>query len=222
MSMGWHRVARVSRWTIALAISGCGDDEGGSGSGSGSGSEASSADSGSSATTVVDEGSASGSQSGSGSSAESASTTASGGCCGIPECGDGVGAGDSCAAVPCCAGETPLLCDDLQCGSQSCVGTLVPSSCSDCALLQQHMSGLFQLAVMCDPANDQCVVSETLTDVCGCMVAISGESPVLDDLQQAYDVWVAQGCGPMGCGAPCPVGEASCLEGNGTYCGFGP
>jgi hypothetical protein len=130
--------------------------------------------------------------------------------------------GDSCVEVPCCADGTPLLCGMLQCGSQSCVGTLEPSSCDDCELLGQSMFGLFQPVSTCDPAADTCVVSDTLTDVCGCAVSVNGEAPGLDALQQAYDLWVAQGCGPMGCGAPCPVGEAACVDEGAPYCGFGP
>ena len=67
-----------------------------------------------------------------------------------------------------------------------------------------------------DAASDTCSVATQVTDMCGCAVAIDGAYEGLTQLQLTYDSWVEAGCGPWGCGAPCPVGEASsCTPGMG-------
>jgi hypothetical protein len=95
----------------------------------------------------------------------------------------------------------------------------------ECDLLRASYELALMDAQACDRAAevDTCETSDTLTDWCGCQVAVDAASDDLADAQAAYDAWVgAEGCGPVGCGAPCPVGTAQCISGAaGSACGFG-
>jgi hypothetical protein len=124
-------------------------------------------------------------------------------------------AGDACSGYnlppPCCAGTEVFLCAEGGCGSQSCVGTWEASSCSDCDVSTQVYLARLGGASQCDPAGgaDQCVANDRLTDACGCGVAVH-VSADLGPVLEAYDAWVGQQCGPIGCGGGCQVGEPTC------------
>ncbi|MFO0636053.1 MAG: hypothetical protein U0168_24710 [Nannocystaceae bacterium] len=207
--------------SFALAACAGDDTESGEHGGSGSGSDSASASA-----------SASGSASASSTSAStSASSTTDGGgppplgtCC--SDCPEGTKAGDACTSYsglpPCCTATELFTCDNLQCGSQSCVGTWTEGTC-DCDARNAYFGSVLSALQVCDPqaGGATCQLSETLVDLCGCAAIVNTQAAGLAEAEAVQQAWMDAGCGPAGCGAPC-IGEGTpaCVgdEQYGYYC----
>ncbi len=85
--------------------------------------------------------------------------------------------------------------------------------CQD--LSGKHATSL-RAAGECNPnlAADQCGVSATLVDDCGCPVLVNlSATGQLDAAEAAQDAWIGAGCGPNPCGTPCDLAsDARCMQ----------
>ena len=236
-----HRWVLVSKLmgcgVLAAAAAGCpGDDTGEEGGDGGTSSDSDDGPTTSSASAEdgpepTSAGSVSATSGDSGGMDSSGGDTAGSGpvanCC--VECPEGTVAGDSCSAFstipPCCTDTELLTCEDLACGSQSCVGTWAVGAC-DCSTRTQYYGHLLSLASTCDPAMNgaDCVLSETIGDSCGCpmLLNVGADTQALGDVQQD---WVDAECGPLPCGAACPTEGVPTCSGDdqlGYWCVLAP
>jgi hypothetical protein len=88
-----------------------------------------------------------------------------------------------------------------------------------CEVLGADLAAKLELAMACNPqiSVEQCTGEIVIWDQCGCSVAPNVLTPELAQAAlDAYNVWVAAGCGPFDC-AWCPPGPETAP----WYCGPG-
>ncbi|MFO0554964.1 MAG: hypothetical protein U0271_41690 [Polyangiaceae bacterium] len=90
----------------------------------------------------------------------------------------------------------------------------------DCAQLQADYLSKFDQATACNTCIDfdACGVGQVISDPCGCPAGTSDQG-LATAAQEAFDAWVAAGCGPELCGEPCFGGDVKWFcSGDGTNC----
>lgn len=92
------------------------------------------------------------------------------------------------------------------------------SGVSACEQLEVPRAQAFEDATRCDACIDfdPCGLA-FVTDRCGCIVPATGTQVAMAS-EQAYAAWVAAGCGPLDCNAPCPQPGAAFCEPQGQGC----
>jgi hypothetical protein len=66
-------------------------------------------------------------------------------------------------------------------------------------------------ATLCNPCidNDACIDGPQIHDECSCVVGASNDKPdAAKAAEDAYDAWIAAGCGPVDCARPCAVTDS--------------
>ncbi|MCC6525950.1 MAG: hypothetical protein IT373_25110 [Polyangiaceae bacterium] len=92
----------------------------------------------------------------------------------------------------------------------------------DCDSLKQALDDAVAAAVACWPSDPQpqCTGTAYVYDTCQCQILANETNPqAIAAALEAFDAWVAPGCGPWDCGF-CPVfGPGACVpSGNGGHC----
>jgi len=125
------------------------------------------------------------------------------------------GAGAGGAGLVCDAPRCIKLCEGGDC-TCSCEGTagsagMAGAGGSNCTTLDTARAQALKTAAACVPEVDgQCKTIVTVPNQCGCPSLVNSARPdLIMAAQQAYDSWVAAGCGPYPCGAACLMGIAS-------------
>ena len=74
----------------------------------------------------------------------------------------------------------------------------------DCGSLEKVFQGFFDQAVACSTCVDAnpCFGGLEIHDACGCPAGTANQA-FAKEANQAYDAWVAAGCGPHLCQIPC-------------------
>lgn len=85
-----------------------------------------------------------------------------------------------------------------------------------CDVLSAQYEDAIRAATACNPtlSSIQCDGTAVLNDTCGCpSILLNERNPELVlAAQQAYDAWVAGGCGPVPCGQACfPASAGGCV-----------
>jgi hypothetical protein len=131
--------------------------------------------------------------------------------------GNGGENGTTITSGPCLA-----QCPDGGAGGTSNVVTSTSTGSTDCGGLEKAFVAAFELATSCNACQgaDHCIQGVAIHDACGCVVGGIDDKMLTADAESAYQAWVAAGCGPLPCGAPCPPPSAkyACQPGGGASC----
>lgn len=84
------------------------------------------------------------------------------------------------------------------------------STSLDCNDLLAQLTERLAAATACNPCIDfdPCPNGKVISDQCGRPVGTS-DDVLAQQASEAYDAWVAAGCGPFKCDAPCVGGEGA-------------
>jgi hypothetical protein len=91
-------------------------------------------------------------------------------------------------------------------GSAGSTGGSAGSAGADCKALGETMQATLTAAQQCSPllGVEQCNGTAVGYDSCGCGVVLNDTQPdKVKAANDAYDAWVAAGCGPNACGKAC-------------------
>ncbi len=167
------------------------------------------------------------SSSGSGGSAgtggsNSAGTSAATGGTGVGGSG-GVNAGGY-GGMQCTPPQCFQICEGGSC-SCMCEGTAGSGGVGgapDCTSLNNTRQQYLDAARVCNAElSGQCTGSATVPNQCACPTLVNDGSPSdVQAAQDAYDAWVAAGCGPYACGAACFEGTTGTCVGQGGPAGL--
>ncbi len=86
--------------------------------------------------------------------------------------------------------------------STSHTSTGVGGGAASCDTLHQDLQTKFEAAIACNPLINwiSCDGQETVFNDCGCVYVANEHYPELAQAaRNAYDAWVAEGCGPWDC-----------------------
>jgi hypothetical protein len=116
-------------------------------------------------------------------------------------------------------------------GATTTVGTSSATNASastgdNCFALGEALDEAVAAAIACDPQVNtlECSGKELLFDRCGCQGTVANDSTpqLAQAARDAFDAWVAGGCGPFECGACNVPVSGGCDAGQSTCVGYFP
>ena len=161
---------------------------------------------------------------GTGGAAGTAGSAGSGGTGGTAGNGGGSGSGGSAGNGGGSAGSGATAGSGGTAGASGSAGAGGAAG-ADCKALGESMQKTLAEAVTCSPmlTVEQCTGSATGFDQCGCEVVLNETQPAkVKAANDTYSAWVAAGCGPFGCGAPCFFGTKGTCDAATSTCQWAP